>query len=1006
MLHNFFTVADLNYGIFTIFAAFYLISIKNKNENTIHLIIFMFVLGFMDVTYFLSSLFVHPWGKFHRYITVPAALLGTVHVAYFIMNYPRRSWKLFPKIYFYTFYAIDLIITIAFIYTSLKVGQIYRFDGHFWDFNEVFWGQIVGLFILINALFAIVSGIIRSIQIKQARLQILLIVIGFILIVLIPAITNLLNRLFIITRDEHQNIWGLFGITGSFIVLVTYVNYTKERTTLLSKLYAISLLTVLIILQLVNFFVLQERNRLYNEIHKEKNHRIIQDLTYRPESLEMIVKILPNLNFETIYNKTNLTLPKEEFISEAALMMLQHQYLNHLTISEEIKPFTIGYLNWIQEIERTHPEYSREQVLKEIYKNKRKIQLLRSNIENLPENNFKEKYQKSILEKNQNASINKYFVFSLVEDKKDALSFIPIIHDFDQLLFRYLNLSNDFWKNTYVFYYSIEQNHLYLIGYSYKDYRIFVSEIANILFYIIVISSILILSGYPVFFLVSVLRPLKKLMYGLHRVNHGDLSVSLEVNVHDELGYVTRSFNKMVDSIRDKNKQLEEYANMLELKVEERTRDLEKSLIEIEKLKEKQDGDYYLTSLLVKPLNSNEIGQEDIVKVDFVISQYKKFQYKRWKSEIGGDFCCAHRIQLKNKNYSFVVNADAMGKSIQGAGGSLVLGSVLEAIVERTKYQEEVKELFPEKWLKYAFVELHKVIESLDGSMYITLVMLLIDEDFGLMYYLNAEHPDIVLYRNQKAMYIKPNRYLIKLGYPVEGFINISTFKLEAGDIILVGSDGKDDLVIGYNEDGTKKINIDDNFFLEIVEESKGDLKNIYNNLCERGEFIDDVSIIRVEYTPQPEKINKRKLIHTEDKLLFEDAKNQYKKYIESKEEEFLVHAVEQFEKLVDKYPMNYLFRKYLIHCLIKQKQFTRAILQLEELQRYYPENTEILVQIIKLLYKKKIYSKAAEYIEIYLLRNPSDWKILSIAVDIYEKLGNKNKLKKYQQELEKLAVN
>lgn len=638
MLHNFFTVADLNYGIFTIFAAFYLISIKNKNENTIHLIIFMFVLGSMDVAYFLSSLFIHPWGKFHRYITVAGALLGTVHVAYFIMNYPRRSWKLFPKIYFYTFYAIDLIIIIAFIYTSLKVGQIYRFDGHFWDFNEVFWGQIVGLFILINALFAIVSGIIRSIQIKQARLQILLIVIGFILIVLIPAITNLLNRLFIITRDEHQNIWGLFGITGSFIVLVTYVNYTKERTTLLSKLYAISLLTVLIILQLVNFFVLQERNRLYNEIHKEKNHRIIQDLTYRPESLEMIVKILPNLNFETIYNKTNLTLPKEEFISEAALMMLQHQYLNHLTISEEIKPFTIGYLNWIQEIERTHPEYSREQVLKEIYKNKRKIQLLRSNIENLPENNFKEKYQKSILEKNQNASINKYFVFSLVEDKKDALSFIPIIHDFDQLLFRYLKLSNDFWKNTYVFYYSIEQNHLYLIGYSYKDYRIFVSEIANILFYIIVISSILILSGYPVFFLVSVLRPLKKLMYGLHRVNHGDLSVSLEVNVHDELGYVTRSFNKMVDSIRDKNKQLEEYANMLELKVEERTRDLEKSLKEIEKLKEKQDGDYFLTSLLLKPLNVNEVNDDGIVKVETKIDYFKKFRFRHWNSEIGGIF--------------------------------------------------------------------------------------------------------------------------------------------------------------------------------------------------------------------------------------------------------------------------------------------------------------------------------------------------------------------------------
>ncbi len=143
MLHNFFTVADLNYGIFAIFAAFYLISIKNKSENTIHLIIFLFLLGSLNIAFFLPSLFVHPWWKFHRYITASASLLGTVHGAYFIMNYPRRSWKLFPKIYFYTFYVIDSMIIVAYIYyTSLKVkvGQIYRFDGHFWDFNEAFWG--------------------------------------------------------------------------------------------------------------------------------------------------------------------------------------------------------------------------------------------------------------------------------------------------------------------------------------------------------------------------------------------------------------------------------------------------------------------------------------------------------------------------------------------------------------------------------------------------------------------------------------------------------------------------------------------------------------------------------------------------------------------------------------------------------------------------------------------------------------------------------------------------
>jgi hypothetical protein len=90
-----------------------------------------------------------------------------------------------------------------------------------------------------------------------------------------------------------------------------------------------------------------------------------------------------------------------------------------------------------------------------------------------------------------------------------------------------------------------------------------------------------------------------------------------------------------------------------------------------------------------------------------------------------GDFCCAHKITLRGKEYIFCVNADAMGKSIQGAGGALVLGSVLEAIVERTKYDDIFKEQYPEQWLKNAFVEIHKVFESFDGSMLVSCILVL-----------------------------------------------------------------------------------------------------------------------------------------------------------------------------------------------------------------------------------------------------------------------------------------
>ncbi|GIX40994.1 MAG: serine phosphatase [Leptospiraceae bacterium] len=1008
MLNNFFTVADLNYAIFTLFAAFYLISIKNKNKYTKHLIIFFFVLAFMDIAYFLSSLLIDPIWRFHRWITVSMALLGTVHSAYFVMNYPRKSWKRFPEIYFYTFYFIDLMIIIAFIYTSLKVDKVYKFDGHFWDVNEAFWGQIVGLFILINGLFTVISGIIRFFQIRNARLPIILIVFGFILIVMIPSITNLMNRLFILTRDEHQHIWGLLGITGSFILFVTYVNYTKERTTLLSKLYAISLLTILIILQFVNFFVLQERNIIYDQIHKERNHRIINNINYRPEELEYFFKINSNFEFELLYGKENVLLPLEDYKREAAIMLLQIQYLNKQEISKQIIPYVQGYLNWIREIERNYPDYTRQQVLDLIFKNKRKIQLLESKIKNIPEEKFETKFKSSILEKNLNDPIYKHFLSPEVVYKKEVLNKIPVIYHFDERIFKYIPISKDFWKNTFVNYYVIENNQLYLVGYSYKIYRIFIAEIANILFYIIVISSLLILLGYPVFFLVSVLRPLRKLIYGLKKVNKGDFSVYLDVSVNDELGYVTRSFNQMVDSIREKNQQLEEYANKLEQKVQERTKDLENSLREIAALKEKQDGDYFLTSLLVKPLNANEIGKEGDIKVDFILRQFKQFKFKKWESEIGGDFCAAHKIQLQNKNYSFIVNADAMGKSIQGAGGSLVLGSVLEAIVERTKYQDEVKTLFPEKWLKYAFVELHKVLESLNGSMLITIVMVLIDDNTGFMYFLNAEHPDIILYRNGKAEFIKPNKYLIKLGLPADGFISISTFKLEPGDILFLGSDGKDDIVLGYNKDGTRKINFDEKLFLKIVEETEGNLEHIYSNLKERGEFIDDLSIIRIEYTPAIEKTSKRNLIHSENKKDFEEAKEYLVKYKETGKIEFIDKAINILENLVNQYPENYVIRKFLINSYLRKKEeqdIRKAITHLEQLFYYYPEDYNVLLQIVKLLYKKRIYAKAAEYGEIYLLRNPENKEILTLLVQLYDKLKNEQKLNKYKNVLNKLAI-
>ena len=66
----------------------------------------------------------------------------------------------------------------------------------------------------------------------------------------------------------------------------------------------------------------------------------------------------------------------------------------------------------------------------------------------------------------------------------------------------------------------------------------------------------------------------------------------------------------------------------LEVKVDERTEELRRSLDEVRKLKIKQDGDYYLTAQLIKPLTRNLVGKNDKLSVEFLVRQFKNFEFK------------------------------------------------------------------------------------------------------------------------------------------------------------------------------------------------------------------------------------------------------------------------------------------------------------------------------------------------------------------------------------------
>ena len=274
---------------------------------------------------------------------------------------------------------------------------------------------------------------------------------------------------------------------------------------------------------------------------------------------------------------------------------------------------------------------------------------------------------------------------------------------------------------------------------------------------------------------------------------------------------------------------------------------VEQAHAEILQLKEKQDADYFLTSLVLDPL-SGDWNRSESVRVQSYMRQHKRFRFRKWNGEIGGDINIVDSLVIDGRPYTIFLNGDAMGKSMQGAGGAIVLGAVFRGVIARARTRPPRS---PETFLSSTFQEFQNVYESFDGSMLMSAAYGLIDDGTGETLFLVLEHPWPVLYRDGQARFavdVAPGvdiPYAMKFGTPgnAERF-HLLRLRLQPGERLILGSDGRDDLDLpegGVNEDET--------LFLRVVEESGGDLEAIERRLREIGGVRDDLSLMCLEYT-------------------------------------------------------------------------------------------------------------------------------------------------------------
>lgn len=443
------------------------------------------------------------------------------------------------------------------------------------------------------------------------------------------------------------------------------------------------------------------------------------------------------------------------------------------------------------------------------------------------------------------------------------------------------------------------------------------------------------------------------------------------------------------------HKEVEDLNINLERKVEERTEELNRSLTEVRNLKERQDGDYYLTSLLIKPLASAGMNNPD-VSIESYTEQKKKFEFRNREGEIGGDISIADEIELQGRKFTAFMNADAMGKSVQGAGGALVVGTVFKALLSRTRSVPDSKLRPPERWLKEAYREIQDVFCTFDGSMLISASIGLIDRKTGTLYYLNAEHPWGVLYRNGKAEFLEKELMFYKFGVDaIEMPFYLRVIQLEPNDALFFGSDGRDDIII--NEKGSSFMNEDSDLFLKHIEHAGGDLSRIAQSIKRAGEITDDLSLLKVAYmedAPLPDHERRKK------------AETVIAKVKASKNGNQNAAIIQQLKEAIREYPEGSAAHRELGMTLARQKDFPGALKEFQKAFENDPSDLESLYMLSflnrRLGTKKSDIETAADYGERVRMRDPSHVRNLLNLAECYRILSNPRAEKIAKEVIEK----
>lgn len=258
------------------------------------------------------------------------------------------------------------------------------------------------------------------------------------------------------------------------------------------------------------------------------------------------------------------------------------------------------------------------------------------------------------------------------------------------------------------------------------------------------------------------------------------------------------------------------------------------------------------------------------------------------------------------------------------------------------------------------------------------MVMGLVEEKTGMLYYVNLEHPWSVLYRDKTARFIENDFSCRKLGFLGDTRqLQVKLLTLKDSDYLICGSDGRDD-IYHTDEYGNRQMNSDENKFLRIIEKADADLNDIYNLLNESGKISDDLSlmVLHIEKTERSSELPDEK-----DIKLIHEAK--IKLDSENYDECSLL-----LDSVGSKNSLSFInLRLKLLARNSRPQEYLDALLK--AFHEHQPENSKLMLRLAENFWQLKKYETALDYAEALYLRDATNIRTAQRLAYMHEKTGN-----------------